>query len=73
MADALIDTANHAGARPARGDFSRARQTNCAEETSWSGSAAGYLFLAPWLIGFFGLTLGPALVRCICRSRISTC
>jgi multiple sugar transport system permease protein len=22
---------------------------------------AGYLFLAPWLIGFFGLTLGPAL------------
>jgi len=24
-------------------------------------NAAGYLFLAPWLIGFFGLTLGPAL------------
>jgi multiple sugar transport system permease protein len=23
--------------------------------------AAAYLFLAPWLIGFFGLTLGPAL------------
>ena len=22
---------------------------------------AGYLFLLPWLIGFFGLTLGPAL------------
>src|SRR5262245_63559431 len=22
---------------------------------------AGYLFLAPWLIGFFGLTLGPVL------------
>ena len=22
---------------------------------------AGYLFLLPWLIGFFGLTLGPVL------------
>jgi multiple sugar transport system permease protein len=33
-----------------------------AEETSWRGSVGGYLFLAPWLIGFFGLTLGPALV-----------
>lgn len=33
-----------------------------AEETSWRGSIGGYLFLAPWLIGFFGLTLGPALV-----------
>jgi multiple sugar transport system permease protein len=30
-------------------------------EQSWRGSAAGYLFLAPWLLGFFGLTLGPAL------------
>jgi multiple sugar transport system permease protein len=24
-------------------------------------NAAGYLFLLPWLIGFFGLTIGPAL------------
>ena len=24
-------------------------------------NAAGYLFLTPWLIGFFGLTLGPTL------------
>ncbi|WP_049824067.1 carbohydrate ABC transporter permease [Bradyrhizobium sp. WSM2254] len=31
-------------------------------ESSWRDSAAGYLFLAPWLIGFFALTLGPALV-----------
>ncbi len=23
---------------------------------------AGYAFLAPWLVGFFGLTLGPALI-----------
>jgi multiple sugar transport system permease protein len=33
-----------------------------ARETFWQGSATGYLFLTPWLIGFFGLTLGPALV-----------
>jgi multiple sugar transport system permease protein len=26
----------------------------------WHRNAAGYLFLLPWLIGFFGLTLGPA-------------
>jgi multiple sugar transport system permease protein len=31
-------------------------------ELSWRESATGYLFLAPWLIGFFGLTLGPALI-----------
>jgi multiple sugar transport system permease protein len=28
---------------------------------SWRRNRAGYLFLTPWLIGFFGLTLGPAL------------
>jgi multiple sugar transport system permease protein len=30
---------------------------------SWAQSSgrAGYLFLLPWFIGFFGLTLGPAL------------
>jgi multiple sugar transport system permease protein len=42
-----------------------ARPTPAAEltqEITWQGSAAGYLFLTPWLIGFFGLTLGPALV-----------
>jgi len=33
-----------------------------SNRSSWRDSAAGYLFLAPWLIGFFGLTLGPALV-----------
>ena len=33
-------------------------------KASWAQSPgrAGYLFLLPWLIGFFGLTLGPALV-----------
>jgi multiple sugar transport system permease protein len=28
----------------------------------WRQWAAGYLFLLPWAIGFFGLTLGPALI-----------
>lgn len=51
MADTLIDAAAPRSARPA------AR----APESSWRESAGGYLFLAPWLIGFFGLTLGPAL------------
>jgi multiple sugar transport system permease protein len=49
VADTLIDAATPVAA---------AR----APESSWRDSAAGYLFLAPWLIGFFGLTLGPALV-----------
>lgn len=33
-----------------------------AGESGWRGSGAGYLFLTPWLLGFFGLTLGPALI-----------
>jgi multiple sugar transport system permease protein len=33
-----------------------------AEGADWRGSMAGYLFLTPWLLGFFGLTLGPALI-----------
>jgi multiple sugar transport system permease protein len=28
---------------------------------SWRRNSAGYLFLTPWLVGFFGLTLGPTL------------
>lgn len=28
---------------------------------SWRRNRAGYLFLLPWLIGFFGLTLGPTI------------
>ncbi|WP_323014744.1 sugar ABC transporter permease [Devosia sp.] len=27
----------------------------------WQQDAAGYLFLLPWLIGFFGLTVGPMI------------
>lgn len=52
MADTLIDAATSRQALPAVR----------APESSWRESATGYLFLAPWLIGFFGLTLGPALV-----------
>ena len=28
---------------------------------AWRRNAPGYLFLIPWLIGFFGLTLGPTI------------
>jgi multiple sugar transport system permease protein len=28
---------------------------------AWRRNGPGYLFLTPWLIGFFGLTLGPTL------------
>ena len=59
MSDALIDTAiDPAPERAKPADLAE----RTARETSWRGSAGGYLFLAPWLIGFFGLTLGPALV-----------
>lgn len=32
-----------------------------AARRSWARNGPAYLFLLPWLIGFFGLTLGPAL------------
>ena len=28
---------------------------------AWSNHAPGYMFLVPWFIGFFGLTIGPIL------------
>ena len=28
----------------------------------WRKNGAGYAFLSPWLLGFFGLTIGPALI-----------
>jgi multiple sugar transport system permease protein len=52
VADTLIDAATTRQALPAAP----------VAESSWRESATGYLFLAPWLIGFFGLTLGPALI-----------
>src|SRR6187431_51034 len=35
--------------------------TPSAWSRMWSRNAPGYLFLLPWFIGFFGLTLGPML------------
>ncbi|WAJ27331.1 sugar ABC transporter permease [Jeongeupella avenae] len=32
-----------------------------AARRAWARNGPAYLFLLPWLIGFFGLTLGPAL------------
>ena len=51
MAVALSEAGSR-GAQPGLAARSKKRR---------GGSAAGYLFLTPWLIGFFGLTLGPAL------------
>ena len=36
-------------------------------------NAAGYPFLLPWLIGFFGLTLGPTLASLYSPSPTTTC
>jgi pectin-derived oligosaccharide transport system permease protein len=30
--------------------------------TFWHRNGTGYAFLSPWMLGFFGLTIGPALV-----------
>jgi multiple sugar transport system permease protein len=58
MADVSIDAAKGTADDAALG---RVQPTGLAPGTSWRESVAGYLFLTPWLIGFFGLTLGPAL------------
>jgi multiple sugar transport system permease protein len=42
----------------ARGDLPEAQGVRAR---AWSRDGAGYMFLAPWLVGFFALTLGPAL------------
>ena len=41
----------------------RHRARACARRLrrAWRRNRAGYLFLLPWLVGFFGLTLGPTL------------
>jgi multiple sugar transport system permease protein len=36
--------------------------TTSAWSRFWRRNGAGYAFLTPWLIGFFGLTVGPALI-----------
>src|SRR5436853_3212083 len=50
-ASATIGSATAPAIRPKRGWLARALREN----------GAGYLFLTPWLIGFFGLTLFPTL------------
>ncbi|WP_181705138.1 carbohydrate ABC transporter permease [Chthonobacter rhizosphaerae] len=50
-------TSSVGAAVPAGGRSAPAGRTRRA----FGQTTAGYLFLAPWLIGFFGLTLGPAL------------
>ncbi|NMA98847.1 MAG: sugar ABC transporter permease [Phyllobacteriaceae bacterium] len=46
-------------------DTSNATPTGVAAPSYWRGvwenHAPGYLFLLPWFIGFFGLTIGPIL------------
>lgn len=46
-------------------DMSSTGTGRVADSNFWSGvwqnHAPGYLFLLPWLIGFFGLTIGPIL------------
>ena len=53
-----------ATARPAPGTGQAGRPAD--RQTSglaraWRRNGAGYMFLLPWLVGFFGLTLGPTL------------
>jgi multiple sugar transport system permease protein len=63
MADALIDAAIDSAPKLAESaDLAPQTAQKTVQQTSWRDSADGYLFLAPWLVGFFGLTLGPALV-----------
>lgn len=52
-ADITTDSGASAPHQPARSGWLRG---------AIARNGAGYLFLAPWLIGFFCLTLGPALV-----------
>jgi multiple sugar transport system permease protein len=53
-------TARSIGAAPSASDIGRA-VTPSTWSRLWSASGPGYLFLLPWFIGFFGLTVGPIL------------
>ena len=50
-------------ARPARGPVSPAQSGRMAR--ALRRNAPGYLFLLPWLVGFFGLTLGPTVASLV--------
>ncbi|RUT30048.1 sugar ABC transporter permease [Arsenicitalea aurantiaca] len=43
-------------------DIAAGRANRSVLSRFWERNGAGYMFLVPWLIGFFGLTLGPALI-----------
>ncbi|WP_210508718.1 carbohydrate ABC transporter permease [Naasia sp. SYSU D00057] len=45
----------------ARGPVARHRPTGPARKRRRGDTLAGYVFLSPWLIGFFALTAGPML------------
>jgi multiple sugar transport system permease protein len=48
------------GGRAREGAASHAAQGWFAR--AWAKNGAGYMFLLPWLVGFFVLTLGPAVI-----------
>lgn len=53
-----------AAARPASGTGQAGQPANrqvSGLARAWRRNGAGYMFLLPWLVGFFGLTLGPTL------------
>lgn len=53
-----------AAARPAPGTGQAGQPANrqvSGLARAWRRNGAGYMFLLPWLVGFFGLTLGPTL------------
>ena len=58
-ADTVTGTAEPAAAPPERTAARRTarRKSSRARSQAW----AGYLFLAPWFIGLFAITLGPMI------------
>ena len=46
----------------ATGEIGKSLLPDAARERHSAGWLAGYVFLVPWLLGFLGLTLGPALI-----------
>jgi multiple sugar transport system permease protein len=50
------------GAESGAADYERRTVTTSRWLRFWRRNGAGYAFLTPWLLGFFGLTIGPALI-----------
>ena len=57
-----MNTATHASAADIAVERHQSVRARGRLARLWASNAPGYLFLLPWLLGFFGLTLGPALV-----------